>query len=75
MNTKICTKCGEEKAATTEFFRKEKKGKYGLKGQCKSCYKIYVQQNKEKIAERNKKYHKDNKEKIAERKKQWHKKN
>ena len=62
MNTKICTKCGEEKVATTEFFYRHKRGKYGLRGQCKSCYKIYEQVNKEKIKERQKQYRQDNRE-------------
>ena len=75
MNTKICTKCGEEKAATSEFFFKQKRGKYGLRGQCKSCYKIYVQQNKEKISKRGKQYREINKEKILERKKQYYEAN
>lgn len=34
---KVCTKCGEWKEATTEFFQKEKKGKYGLKSSCREC--------------------------------------
>ena len=71
MNTKICTKCGEEKAATTEFFYKQKRGKYGLTARCKSCRKIYSQQNKEKISKRGKQYREINKEKISERKKQY----
>jgi len=35
--TKICTKCGRELEATTEYFSKAKKGKYGLKSICKKC--------------------------------------
>ena len=75
MNAKICTKCGEEKVATSEFFHKDKKGKYGLRGECKSCYKIYVQQNKEKISKRRKQYRKANKDKIAEYDKQHYQDN
>ena len=75
MNTKICTKCGEEKAATTEFFYKQKRCKYGLTPACKSCRKIYCQQNKEKISKRGKQYREINKEKISERKKQYYEAN
>lgn len=41
MNTKTCTKCGIKKIATTEFFHATPKGKYGLKGQCKTCRSEY----------------------------------
>lgn len=34
---KRCTKCGEEFPATTEYFHKEKLGKYGLRADCKWC--------------------------------------
>jgi hypothetical protein len=37
MNTKICTKCGIEKLATTEFFHKSSTGKYGFHARCKVC--------------------------------------
>jgi hypothetical protein len=75
MNTKICKKCGEEKAATSEFFHKQKRVKCGLFAVCKSCRKIYFQQNKEKISKREKQYREINKEKILERKKQYYEAN
>mgnify|MGYP005640290601 CR=1 FL=1 len=75
MNTKICTKCGEEKVATSEFFYKQEGGKYGVASRCRQCVKIYTQQNKEKIVKRNKKYHQENREKILKRKKQYHQEN
>ena len=71
MNTKICTKCGEEKAATTEFFFKQKRGKYGVRGECKSCRKMYLEQNKQRKRQYDKQYHENNKEKIKEYKKQY----
>ena len=37
MNYRTCTKCGEEKPATLEFFYKQKAGKYGLRANCKPC--------------------------------------
>ena len=41
METKICTKCGNEYPATLSFFRKQKRGKYGLNCTCKMCLKVY----------------------------------
>ncbi len=35
---KTCTKCGETKAATSEFFGADKRGKDGLRSKCKGCY-------------------------------------
>jgi len=37
MNTKVCTGCGETKPATTEFWHKQKRGKYGVMSLCKEC--------------------------------------
>lgn len=48
METKICSKCGEEKPLT-EYY-KSKKGKYGYDSGCKSCRRIYLK----KYAELNK---------------------
>ena len=36
---KICTKCGRELPATSEYFFKQKLGRYGLESQCKECVK------------------------------------
>ena len=76
MHFKTCTKCGETLPATTEYFYKQKNGKYGLLSICKKCIaergKQYREDNKDKIAERNKQYYKNNKDNIAEYQKQWH---
>lgn len=61
--TKICTKCGEEKPATAEYFRKAKGGKNGLRGQCKVCDKEY---NKEYNEPYNKQYRKEHADKVKE---------
>ena len=37
MDTKICTKCGEEKPATAEYFFADSRGKYGRVAMCKPC--------------------------------------
>lgn len=91
MTTKTCSKCGEEKPATAEFFHKHGNG---LKAACKICVlehskqyyqanrearlersKQYRQANKEAIAERDKRYYQSNREAIAERNKQYHQAN
>ena len=77
---KVCSKCGEEKDII--FFGKQKGGKYGKRGKCKACFKlynienkeyvrIYKIKNKEKLRIRDKKYYSQNKERFKER----HKKN
>lgn len=76
---KKCSKCGEILLATTEYFHKQKGGKYGLKAICKECNKKYDkehgkeyrEQNKEAIAEKNKKYREQNKQAIAEHGKKY----
>ena len=39
MTTKICSQCGEEKPATTEYFNKWTRSKCGLRAYCKMCEK------------------------------------
>ena len=69
---KECTKCGEEKPATTEYFNfstyKRKSGDRGLRGACKCCDK----ENKEVAKERSRKYYKENKEKCDARNKKYY---
>lgn len=64
---KKCKKCGEWKVASEINFYKQKKGKYGLRSQCKKCY---YNDNKKEILERNKKYYQENKKEILEKQKQ-----
>lgn len=45
---KICTKCGEEYPATSEYFYKRKDRKYRLVSWCKRCASEYYKSNKEK---------------------------
>jgi hypothetical protein len=42
MDLKKCTRCGEEKLATTEFFYHRAKGVVGFKARCKACCKVAV---------------------------------
>lgn len=79
MEHKTCTKCGRELPATTEYFYKEKSGKYGLNGRCKECknkyFKKYGEINRDRILEEKKKWYYDNKEKDNERNKQYREEN
>lgn len=61
METKICTKCGEELPATLEFFEKSKCRKDGtiiLRSHCKICRKSYrrIYEQSDKVREYRKKY-------------------
>lgn len=75
--TKICSKCGEEKPATTDYFYKNKDGKFGVARRCKECVKADARQYHEKHKESNnarhreysKQYYLDNKEKELKRNK------
>ena len=44
---KKCTKCGKWLVANNYNFSKAKKGKWGLKSQCKKCDKQWRENNKE----------------------------
>lgn len=62
MQTRICTKCIQEK--TFDNFNKCKKGKHGLRSQCRECDKSYNQQ-----------YNLTNAKYRANYTKEWHNKN
>ena len=73
--TKTCTKCGNTLPATTEFYHKSKKGKYGLQSQCKKCIKQYNENHKEQILKYAKQYYEENKEHQKNIKRQYYEKN
>jgi len=66
MKMKKCSKCGEEKPATTEYFYRSKSGKYGLCGRCKTCRiedgRRWYEENREVACERHKRWHVENRE-------------
>lgn len=68
MSTKICTKCNEEKSA--EFYCKAKRGKLGLKAECKLCqaerFKKHYDKNQAEMQQRTREYTKLNPEKVKE---------
>lgn len=63
---KTCTKCGESKPATTEYFHANKSGKYGLRAYCKECAAAYRVENKERVAEYMRLWHQANRERRNE---------
>jgi 5-methylcytosine-specific restriction endonuclease McrA len=63
---KRCSKCGEEKPATVEYFRRAKKGKYALAAQCKICDVERRAPAKARAAEKSRAWHAANKERKAE---------
>jgi len=75
MKTKKCTKCNEEKPATTEFFYKNKREKSGLSSQCKICRQKYFDSRKEAKSEYDKKYRKKNGVKLNNYRNQYYKDN
>jgi 5-methylcytosine-specific restriction endonuclease McrA len=77
--TKICTKCGEEKLLTDEYFYRSKKGNDCFIGACKACISIqrkkYYIENSEHIRKRIKNRYDTEKEKILAQKKLYYCKN
>lgn len=71
MEIKNCTSCKQTLEASFENFHKSSSGKYGLAAKCKSCYKKYYEENKERISDRGKVYFQNNKEMVKERHKKW----
>lgn len=87
---RTCTKCKRELPATTEFFHKLRRGKYGLRPDCKQCsrernhqYRAanpeyarqYREVNAEKLRESSRQYYEANSEKVCERSRQYQKAN
>ena len=64
--SKICTKCGVEFPATTEFFHVVKHGKFGLNSRCKGCITKYSKENSKIAVERMTKWKNDNPDKLKE---------
>jgi 5-methylcytosine-specific restriction endonuclease McrA len=75
MQMKKCTKCGEEKPATLEYFVKCSQLKCGLNSHCKKCdyeyNKIYRNKNIKRIKEKAKEWEQKNIDKRKEYKRQW----
>ena len=74
---KVCTRCKQEKEISD--FHKQKNGKYGVAGRCKSCKceltSIWQKSNKEKKIIYNHEYNKNNKIEIKKRKRDYRQNN
>ena len=74
---KKCTKCGKWLVASKVNFNKAKKGKHGLRSDCKQCQKEYNKQNHEQNKEARKEYNKQwrelNKEHVKEYNRKYNK--
>ncbi len=74
---KQCTKCGEMKEMTKEFFYKDFRYRDGFRGHCKECIKKDASNWNREHPEEHKKYHKkwleENLEVWKEYKKDWYK--
>jgi hypothetical protein len=77
IKTKVCSKCGKRKAATSQYFAKARKGKFGYKSTCKACNRTYrkgyYQANRKAIREKQneyyQQYYQENRDKILQAKK------
>ena len=79
MGTRICSKCGEEKPETTEYFYKNKASRGGLNTICKECKnkagRRWRSENPEKVSEKNRRWYAVNPEKVREKNRRWHAEN
>ena len=72
MDTKKCTKCGEEKPATAEYFTRDSQMKRGFRSQCKSCgHKYYAERDREQMRAYRKQWCEENPEKKRVGQKKW----
>jgi len=66
METKVCSKCGEEKKISEFYKRKESKN--GLRKECRDCCRLrsknWISENKERFKETQKNWQKNNPDKI-----------
>ncbi|MEN6375519.1 MAG: hypothetical protein ABFD75_12195 [Smithella sp.] len=73
--TKICTKCGEEKQATPEYFHAYKRSSDGRRSVCRVCRseqsRIYRKNNLEVLLEKERERREVNAEKIHESSLKW----
>lgn len=73
--TKICTKCGQEKPATAEYFHKRKDARDGLVGQCINCVQERRAKNRDSNREACRRYRNKNIEKARAREREYGRKN
>ena len=72
---KICSKCGKELPATSEYFHNRKDSKDGLRTECKTCKanraKQHYTQDKVSILSKNKEYRDNHKEQSLAAQRNW----
>ena len=77
METKVCSKCKEEKNICDFYKRKETKN--GYRSDCKKCFNeitlIYKEKNKKKYKEQKQEFFQKNKKLLLEKKQNWRKNN
>jgi len=73
MQTKVCTKCGEEKELTG--FHKNKCGKFGVDSVCKLCKAEYARGYYRKNRDYYKQYYKENREHLKQYARHYYKEN
>jgi len=75
MKTRKCTKCGEEKPETAEYFHRDKSCRGGLHTICKECRnkagRRWRAENPEKERERSRRWRAENPEKAREHFRRW----
>lgn len=77
---KLCSKCGEKKPATAEFFASwKKRGRTGFVAACRECDRARARawnaKNKERKAATNRNWAANNRERIKRRLRAWHENN
>ena len=75
MRTRVCTKCGEEKPETEEYFHRDRKNRGGLSTICKECKnkasRRWHAKNPERARDRNRRWQSENPEKVRENVRRW----
>lgn len=61
---KLCSRCGEEKPATADYFHRNKQQRGGLHIHCKSCVNEYVRKYHQEHKQEAREYREANKEKL-----------
>ena len=72
---RVCTKCKRILVANKINYRKEKKGKWGLRSSCIKCEKIYTENHKKEISEYKTQWYKNNKNEILNKQKEYYENN
>ena len=75
MKTRVCTKCGEEKPETAEYFYRHKRSRGGLYTTCKVCHdkkaRKWRSENPEKARVINRRWDANNTDKRRESRKRY----